>query len=343
VSQVIAAINWVIEANASGEYNIRVINLAFGTDSMQDYRIDPLSYAVERAWHAGIVVVVAGGNDGLQAGQLKNPASNPFVIAVGAATYLSDTEMAVADYSSGGNMERGIDILAPGRRIVGPRNPGSFSDQFIGEGSGNPQYVVGSGTSQAAAVVTGAVALLLEQRPELTPDQVKWILMRSAEEARNEDGSVAGEGFLDLKEAAKTGTPKPQDCVQTHERSTGTGSLHAARGSVRVVIDGVPLEGEIDIFGNSWSGNSWSLSSWSGNSWSGNSWSGNSWSDFSWSGNSWSGNSWSGNSWSGNSWSGNSWSGNSWSGNSWSGNSWSGNSWSGNSWTGNSWTAGHWS
>ena len=64
VTQVIAAINWVIANRNTDGRNIRVINLSFGTDGVQDYRSDPLSYAVERAWRAGIVVVVAGGNDG---------------------------------------------------------------------------------------------------------------------------------------------------------------------------------------------------------------------------------------------------------------------------------------
>jgi hypothetical protein len=62
VSQVIAGIDWVIEHRTAGDLDIRVINLSYGTDSTQDYRIDPLARAVERAWEAGIVA--ASGNDG---------------------------------------------------------------------------------------------------------------------------------------------------------------------------------------------------------------------------------------------------------------------------------------
>ena len=62
VTQVIAAIDWVVEHRT--ELNIRVLNLSYGTDSVQDPLVDPLTFAVERAWKAGIVVVVAGGNDG---------------------------------------------------------------------------------------------------------------------------------------------------------------------------------------------------------------------------------------------------------------------------------------
>ena len=84
VSQVIAAIDWVVEHKNDNGLNIRVLNLSFGTDSIQDYEVDPLAFAVERAWRAGIVVVVAAGNDG-NATPLRNPATSPYIIAVGAS------------------------------------------------------------------------------------------------------------------------------------------------------------------------------------------------------------------------------------------------------------------
>src|SRR3954470_12016423 len=67
VSQVIAAINWVIQHRNDNGLNIRVLNLSFGTNSLQDYVLDPLAYAAEQAWNKGIVVVAAGGNTGFQA------------------------------------------------------------------------------------------------------------------------------------------------------------------------------------------------------------------------------------------------------------------------------------
>ena len=63
VTQVIAAIDWVVQHRQDG-MNIRVLNLSFGTDGIQDRMIDPLAHAVESAWRNGIVVVVAGGNGG---------------------------------------------------------------------------------------------------------------------------------------------------------------------------------------------------------------------------------------------------------------------------------------
>lgn len=56
--------NWAVEHRNDPELNIRVLNLSFGTDALQDPQLDPLSHAVEVAWKSGIVVVVSAGNDG---------------------------------------------------------------------------------------------------------------------------------------------------------------------------------------------------------------------------------------------------------------------------------------
>jgi serine protease AprX len=345
VSQVLAAIDWVVQHRTDNGMNVRVLNLSFGTDSTQSYLLDPLAYAAEVAWHKGIVVVVAAGNQQFGDTAINNPASDPYVIAVGAndpgSNFKSKGDDAIASWSARGDGIRNPDFVAPGKSVVSLRNPGSNIDQLHPEGRVGTRFFKGSGTSQSAAVVAGAAALLLSQRPNLTPDQVKWLLAKTASNLPNADAVGQGAGQIDLKITISTNTPT---YTQTWPRSTGLGDLDASRGTVRIVDpQGTPISGEVDIFGNSWSGNSWSGNSWSGNSWSGGLWNGNSWSGNSWSGNSWSGNSWSGNSWSGNSWSGVSWSGNSWSGNSWSGNSWSGNSWSGNSWSGNSWSGNSWS
>lgn len=96
VSQVIAAVDWVVENRDSNGMNVRVINLSYRTDSAQPYGIDPLAAAVERAWHSGIVVVVSAGNDGEDAEQLGNPALDPFVIAVAARRSTSVTRLSTA-------------------------------------------------------------------------------------------------------------------------------------------------------------------------------------------------------------------------------------------------------
>lgn len=85
VSQVIAAIDWIVADRTSSGLDIRVLNLSYNTSSQLEYIDDPLARAVENAWNAGIVVVVAAGNDGRGETELANPANDPFVIAVAAA------------------------------------------------------------------------------------------------------------------------------------------------------------------------------------------------------------------------------------------------------------------
>jgi serine protease AprX len=349
VSQVIAAIDWVVQHKNDNGLNIRVLNLSYGTDSSQDYTLDPLAFAAEQAWRSGIVVVAAAGNAGfVKGGSMTDPAADPFVIAAGAADTNGTTTTSddgAASFSSNGTVARRPDVLAPGVHIVGLRDPGSYIDQtYSSTGAVTAGLFRGSGTSEAAALVSGAVALLLQQRPNLTPDQVKAILRRSAIEISPSRGR--GRKELALGNALTEKTPGP-GASQTFTPADGSGLLEVSRGSVHVSQNGIALTGEQDIFGKPFlsapmaaleaAGSSWSGGIWNGSSWSGNSWSGNSWSGNGWSGNSWSGNSWSGNSWSGNSWSGNSWSGNTWSGSSWSTTDFSGQNWADNAWADATW------
>jgi serine protease AprX len=339
VSQIIAAIDWVVQHKDDPGLNIRVLNLSFGFDSVQDAALDPLSHAVENAWRAGIVVVAASGNDG-NAASLRMPARNPYVIAVGAYDQeYGPGSGAVSGFSNCGTADRSVDLVAPGRSIVSLRAPGSYLDEMYPNARAGQNFFKGTGTSQAAALVSGSAALILSQRPELTPDGVKNLLMDSAHPVAGSE-ICTGAGALDLWSAYETPTDAT---VQAGPRTSGTGSLDAARGTKRLALNGEPLVGEQDIFGNTFDSAQWSLSSEAGTSWDGGDWMGEPWSGTSWSGLSWSGLSWSGLSWSGTSWSGLSWSGLSWSGLSWSGLSWSGLSWSSGSWSGLSWSGLSWS
>jgi subtilisin family serine protease len=317
VSQVIAAVDWVVEHRRDNGLNIRVLNLSFGTDGVQTYQLDPLAHAVEQAWHRGVVVVVAAGNDGYGDDQLNNPAYDPYVLAVGGSDGRGTTEPGddvVAPWSSRGGAGRHPDLVAPGQSVVSLRNPGSRIDRDHPGARVGERLFRGSGTSQAAAVVSGAVALLLQQRPDLTPDQVKALLQSSARPLPQADPAGQGAGVLDVRAAAAAPTPK---ATQTWPRSIGTGSLELARGTARVTVNGVEVTGERSVFFTAWNAVGWvggllATGTWSGGGWTGNSWTGNSWTGGSWRGNSWTGNSWTGNSWTGNSWTGNSWSSADW-------------------------------
>src|SRR5206468_9239433 len=82
VSVVIAGLQWAVSHRA--QYNIRVLNLSFGTDGKQAYSIDPLDYAVEQTWFSGIFVAVAAGNAGPASGTITKPGDDPYVVTVGA-------------------------------------------------------------------------------------------------------------------------------------------------------------------------------------------------------------------------------------------------------------------
>jgi serine protease AprX len=337
VSQVIAAIDWVVQHRRDGDLNIRVLNLSFGTDGTQDYKLDPLSYAVEVAWRKGIVVVVSGGNTGFGSTKLNNPAYNPYVIAVGALDTKNNTvttDDTVASFSSCGNAARRPDLVAPGRSILGLRDPGSKLDVTYPGARVGDQFFKGSGTSQAAAVVSSAAALVVDQRPSVTPDQVKALLTSTATPVPLADPNCQGAGSLNLRAARDAPTPL---AVQGFPPSTGLGTLEGARGSVHVTDGTTELRGEQDIFGASWNAPTWAAQSLSGTSWVGGTWNGNQWTDSSWTGMSWSGMAWGGMAWGGMSWGGMSWGGMAWGGMAWGGMSWGGLAWGGSTWSSEGW------
>jgi serine protease AprX len=353
VSQVIAGIDWVVQHRHDNGLNIRVLNLSLGTHSSQDYRIDPLAFAAEVAWRAGIVVVVAAGNDGASTARLNDPAIDPFVLAVG-ATGSHGPQTAensfVALFSSIGNEQRGPDLVAPGSHIQGLRVPGSYIDQRYPGAAFGGRFFRGSGTSEAAAITSGAVALLLQQSPSLTPGQVKAILMRSAQPLAESDNQSAGSGLLravtNLGEDLSSILDETLSGLHLRSRvspSIGTGSLEAARGDSHVSLGGVALTGEKDIFGRDFSSPQVALLTALQRSWTGGTWNGTTWTGTTWSGTTWSGTTWSGTTWSGTTWSGTTWSGTTWTGTTWTGTTWSGTTWTGTTWTGDIWNTVSWS
>ena len=136
-SAVIAAINRAIELKST--YNIRVINLSMGRGVFESYAQDPLCRAVEAAWKAGIVVVVAAGNDGRDNsvgengyGMINAPGNDPYVLTVGAMKAMDTytrTDDLIASYSSKGpslfdNVVK-PDLVAPGNGVVSVLAAGS--------------------------------------------------------------------------------------------------------------------------------------------------------------------------------------------------------------------------
>lgn len=206
-SDVIAAIEEAI--NLKSTYNIKVINLSLGRPVYESFAVDPLCQAVEQAWQAGIVVVVAAGNDGRDDsfgnngyGTIDAPGNDPYVLTVGAMNvkltgFRGDD--VITTYSSKGPtpVDHVVkpDIMAPGNHISSLLSNGTYLAQTYPSDIVNPlayqtqngpsNYLILNGTSMATGVVSGAVADLLCARPNLTPDQAKSILMLTASKQFN--------------------------------------------------------------------------------------------------------------------------------------------------------------
>jgi serine protease AprX len=348
VSQLIAGIDWVVEHRNDPGLNIRVLNLSFGNAALQSYQSDPLAYAVENAWRKGIVVVVAAGNDGAAGTTLTNPAIDPYVIAVGAddhAGTVSRGDDSLATFSSVGNSSRAPDLLAPGRSVVSLRTPGSWIDEHYPAArmsiDGNPRLFRGSGTSQAAAVVSGAAAVVLDERPNLSPDQVKLVLQRSATRVSGA-AAAQGAGLIDLRSSNLIAAGAA--VRQQFPAATGTGSLELARGGSHVAdpVTGEELTGERDIFGTPWNPTAWARNTRNETAWSGGDWNGVTWSGPGWGGTSWTGKTWRGITWRDDSWTGITWRTEDWTGKTWRDGAWTGITWREATWTGITWRFGNW-
>ena len=238
ISGLIAAIDWCITNKTL--YNIRVINLSVGAVAFDSYRNDPLCLATRRAVNAGIIVVAAAGNDGKDKmgkkiyGGIHSPGIDPSVITVGATNSLFTdrrSDDVVATYSSRGptrgytadgtgrkNYDNLIkpDLVAPGNKIIGASSSNPDTTNNLNNLVANyPVLAIDStvkpaerimylnGTSVATPVVSGAVALLLQANPNLTPNLVKAILMYTAQPIRGYNTLEQGAGRLNIDGAIR--------------------------------------------------------------------------------------------------------------------------------------------
>ncbi|MCW2600854.1 MAG: hypothetical protein JWM02_2683 [Frankiales bacterium] len=314
ITHVMAALQWAV--SFKDVYNIRVINLSLGTDSRQDYRIDPLDAAVERAWQAGIVVVVSAGNKGPGAGTINKPADDPFVVTVGAIRDNSTPGLgddSVPSFSGAGpTASNGLakpDIAAPGGSVVSTRVPGSYVDNAFPAARVGTAYFKGSGTSFATAITSASAALVLDRTPSLTPNQVKARLVDTADAGPVTDRTRVGAGWLDTYGATMSDSTAAAN--QGLTPSTGIGSLQLSRGSltdniqtgavlnvlgivvpVYTCVTGLltaqnQLYDPITYFNGDWTTSSWYTSSWYTSSWYTSSWYTSSWYTSSWYTSSW--------------------------------------------------------
>jgi serine protease AprX len=212
VSNLIAALNWV--ALNYQTYNIRVVNMSVGAAVRESYWTDPLTLAAKVVTDKGITVVTAAGNLGknsageLQYGGITAPGNAPWVLTVGASSTMGTTDRkddTMGDYSSSGptafDFAAKPDLVAPGTGTVSLAAPGSTfyvtkAPYLIKGSNGLPVYLTLSGTSMAAPVVAGTVALMLQANPNLTPNLIKAILQYTAQEYPGYNALRQGAGFL---------------------------------------------------------------------------------------------------------------------------------------------------
>ncbi|MEQ1908059.1 MAG: S8 family peptidase [Vicinamibacterales bacterium] len=221
ISTIISALDWV--ADNADIYNIRVVNLSLGAAVTQSYWVDPLALAARRLTERGIVVVSAAGNLGKNAkgerqyGGIIAPGNAPWVLTVGASSTEGTARTqddVLASFSSLGPTRGDYlakpDLLAPGRGVLSLAVPGSTlyqgNQDYLSYGSrktGYPPYLSLSGTSMATPQVSGAVALMLQANPNLTPNLVKAILQYTAHENPDYSPLQEGAGFLDVLGAVR--------------------------------------------------------------------------------------------------------------------------------------------
>lgn len=177
VSDVVAGLQWILDNKDA--YNIRVANISINSTVIENYNNSPLDAAVEVLWFNNIVVVVSSGNNGKPRGILFPPANDPFVITVGSVDDQGTPQFfddLVASFTANGKTESNYqkpEVIAPGSDIYSLMAPECLIAQQHPDHVADGSYLRLSGTSMSAGVVSGAVAVLLQDEPGLTPDQVK--------------------------------------------------------------------------------------------------------------------------------------------------------------------------
>ena len=248
ISSILAALDWIYTNRNNTTYNMKVVNLSLGAGAFNSYTNDPLCKAVRKLVDAGIVVVAAAGNEGRDGngakiyGQIHSPGNEPSAITVGAAnTFGTDfrSDDTIATYSSRGPTRSfytdasGVrhfdnlvkpDLVAPGNKIIDANSyPGAVNtlvsitrslDAYVSSRTDRNQMYL-SGTSMATPAVAGAVALMLQANPKLTPNMVKMLLMYTAQPINGFNQFEQGAGELNIAGAVRVGKLVRQDLTST--------------------------------------------------------------------------------------------------------------------------------
>lgn len=214
VADLVAGLDWIYTNGAAK--GIKVVNLSLGTGVTQSAATDPLVIAAERLWDAGFVVVASAGNFGVFGNMtITSPGTARKVITVGSLTDFGTGTNFGDDFvslfsSRGPTMIDHVlkpDLIAPGNLYVSTIGASSRLNSALpllsfscGANCGGT-YMRLSGTSMAAAQVSGAALLMLSKEPSLNPSTVKARLMRSARKIAGSDPTATGAGVLNVQAA----------------------------------------------------------------------------------------------------------------------------------------------
>ena len=240
-SNLIQAIGWVIRHKE--RYGIQLANMSLGHPPLESYKRDPLCRAVRKLVSTGIVTLVSAGNLGKTKnypkiwGSITSPGIDPSVITVspidtnGTASHADD--VATSFGSRGPTYKDNLfkpDLSAPGKNVITLLEDGSRIETEHPEVQVGKQYAALSGASMATAYVAGAVALLIQNNPSLTPNLCKLILLVTAIKLRQPSMLEQGNGLLNVHDALKLAL-----AVDVERRDfRGAGSLGWSIGEERV-------------------------------------------------------------------------------------------------------------
>ena len=246
---IVRGVQWAVEQREA--LNIRVLNLSFAARPRWAYWQDPVNQALMRAWAAGIFISAAAGNEGPEPMSVGSPGNLPYLMTVGAAsdswTEADPDDDYIPDFSSRGPTPMGHikpDVVAPGGHISGLMGPAAALARA------RPQYRLASGefamtgTSPAAALVSGLAALMLQLEPELSNDAIKCRFKTSAQPAIELDGRLAyspfvqGDGRVSLRRALTLGS---NSCAQQGlDLAADLAGVEHFQGPARFREDGAP-------------------------------------------------------------------------------------------------------
>jgi serine protease AprX len=361
-----------------------VVNLSLSTENPLPPAFDPLSLALDRLWSRGVTVITAAGNDGPADDSVGSPGNDPLLITVGALDEGGDAERSadtVAPFSSRGTAfyEGKPDLVAPGVSIISTAAPDSSAYTKNPASHVGESYMRGTGTSMAAAVVSGAAAAVLSANSNLKPNGVKALLTKTAYPLADNDGAGAGALDLGAAVAAAAGTTDVNpdqvlpdgdagdwgpseddaelwaafaaaweagnfdDAKAAWEALSWQTQQWASRGWMLAVLAGSLGKDEAEFSGRSWAARSWAFDAWLARSWAGRSWAARSWAARSWAADDWLARSWAARSWAARSWAARSWAARSWAARSWADEEWAARSWAARSWATDSWDTSSWS